>query len=1244
MLQWNALRGLYQMGVRGAAGLLILLLIESSLIGPAQTAQALSVQQDKAVAGVAAPSGAETQALDPGRSIGREISSGRTHSYRITLDAGMRLRVQVEQQGIDVTVALLAPDGKVIAESRSDNGNFGPETVSMIAEGPVEVRLEVRSPEWEAPSGRYEVKIADLRMGTEEDRKRVDAERAFAEGMLLSRQGAAESKRKSLAKYEAALQLYKSLGDRGGEAASLNKIGQVYDSMSELRKSLDAFDQALGLYQALGDRGGAAASLNNVCWGQYQIGERQKALVCFDRALSLSRDAGNRLAESLILRNLGSVYNTRGEKQKALDYFDRALSLNRVVGPRGGEGVILYNIGLVYNLIGEKQKALDHQHQALRIFRDVRSLRGEAEAVNSIGVVYMSLHEYRKARDSFEQSLSLKRVIGDRRSEAFTLGNLGAVYGAMGEYQRSLEHMQQALLINRDAGDRVGETVNLSGLGKLYRLLGEEQKALDFFNQLLIVMREIKHREGEANTLTNIANVYSDLGENQKALDTNTQALAVHREVNNRNGEAISLNNIGLIYGKLGDIRKALEYFDQSLSLRRAMNDLGGQVATLNNIGTARLLLGDREAALEAYAQALPLSQMVGAVESEAKALRGIAQAARDRGDLTEALSKIEAALKIVESLRNRIAEDDMRAVYLGATQSYYEFCIDLLMRLHRLESSKNHDVAAFQMSERSRARALIETLSSSRADIRNGIDPALLESEGVLQKRLESKADSLIRLLSGKHTDEQAAAARREIESLEIEYQRLQSQIRAASPRYAALTRPQPLSLAEIQQQALDDDALLLEYALGEERSYLWAVTRTSITSHELPPRREIEQAAYRVRDLLTARNRVVRFETPDERQARIAQSAAEYPKAAAALSQMLIGPVVEQLEKKRLLVVGDGALQYVPFAALPLQATGRLGDRETKERGGMDGEGESIHRRVAASPRRPVAYKPLIVDHEVVILPSASALAVLRHELAGRKPAPKTVAVLADPVFDPRDERFKASVFSHGTGRPEVAQSRTASALLESDLSRSARDLDMRDIRGVLCRLPFTRKEAQSILSLAPADQRFAALDFAANQTTATSDELSRYRYVHFATHGLLNPKRPELSGIVLSLFNEQGAAQDGFLRASEVFNLNLPAEMVVLSGCQTALGKDVRGEGLVGLTRGFMYAGAARVLVSLWEVNDHATSELMARLYRGMLGKRRLTPAAALREAQSSLWREKRWSAPYYWAGFTLQGEPR
>jgi CHAT domain-containing protein len=264
------------------------------------------------------------------------------------------------------------------------------------------------------------------------------------------------------------------------------------------------------------------------------------------------------------------------------------------------------------------------------------------------------------------------------------------------------------------------------------------------------------------------------------------------------------------------------------------------------------------------------------------------------------------------------------------------------------------------------------------------------------------------------------------------------------------------------------------------------------------------------------------------------------------------------------------------------------------------------------------------LIVNHEIVHLPSASALAVLRRELAGRKPAAKTVAVLADPVFSADDARVKSGAKTQ-TGQEAPP-----------DLTRS-----INDVRGELRRLLLTRDEADAILSVTPRTDGFGALDFRANRATATGDELSGYRIVHFATHGLLNSEHPELSGVVLSLVDERGQHQDGFLRLHEIFNLRLPAELVVLSACQTALGKEVNGEGLVGLTRGFMYAGAARVVASLWQVDDAATAELMKRFYRRML-KDGMRPAAALREAQIEMWKKKHWQSPFYWSGFTLQGE--
>jgi CHAT domain-containing protein len=193
-----------------------------------------------------------------------------------------------------------------------------------------------------------------------------------------------------------------------------------------------------------------------------------------------------------------------------------------------------------------------------------------------------------------------------------------------------------------------------------------------------------------------------------------------------------------------------------------------------------------------------------------------------------------------------------------------------------------------------------------------------------------------------------------------------------------------------------------------------------------------------------------------------------------------------------------------------------------------------------------------------------------------------------------------------------------------------------------GGLPRLRFTRREADAILAAAPG-AGLRALDFRASRATAASASLRDYRFVHFATHGMLDSLHPELSGLVLSLVDAEGRPQNGYLDLQDVYNLDLPAELVVLSACETALGRAVSGEGLVGLTRGFMYAGAQRVVASLWRVDDVATAELMGRFYRAMLrGGRR--PADALRQAKVDMWKQGEWRSPYYWAAFEMQGEWR
>jgi CHAT domain-containing protein len=480
-----------------------------------------------------------------------------------------------------------------------------------------------------------------------------------------------------------------------------------------------------------------------------------------------------------------------------------------------------------------------------------------------------------------------------------------------------------------------------------------------------------------------------------------------------------------------------------------------------------------------------------------------------------------------------------------------------------------------------------------------------LLKQERDLQQRINAQANRQRQILAGRHTPEQAGQAEEELNALLRQYRELQAEIRATSPRYAALTQPQPLGLAEIQRDVLDDRTVLLEYALGDDQSHVFVVTAASIDHHPLPGRAEIERTARRVYDALIARQAVA-AETPAERRSRIAKADAEYPAASAELSRIVLGPIADRLAGRRLLIVADGALQYVPFAALP-----RPGQPPTP------------------------AAEPLVVKHEIVSLPSASIVAVLRTERAARPVADRSVAVVADPVFDSSDSRLhRAKVATTPSSLPSP---------LPAEVTRSARLAGLADDRGALARLPFSREEADTIVALAPAGRATRAVDFKASRSTLASPDVGRARIVHLATHGLLDAERPELSGIVLSLFDEHGTAQDGFLRLHEIYNLDWSADLVVLSACQTALGREIRGEGLVGLTRGFMYGGAARVMASLWSVNDSMTAQFMKRFYEGLFVGR-LAPAAALRAAQIEMWRRQSSQAPYYWAAFVLQGDWR
>ena len=939
--------------------------------------------------------------------------------------------------------------------------------------------------------------------------------------------------------------------------------------------------------------------------GSYQLKAEMRVATGQDRALNTAEQmiaGGNRLRTP----------PTKELLLQAIAKYEESLNLLELGGDLQMKPIVLNLIGRSYFSLGEFQKALDYHLRALPFARSASDVQTEAATLTNIGDAYRLLTQHEKALEYLSLALTGWQTLQDRRGEVGALNIIARVYFLKGEQYKSIASFDRALYLSRILADQNLEIDTLGGMGLSYYVLGENEKAAELWKQELALLRATGQTGRESSVLGKLGSVSNELGQNQQALDYLNQSVKLARDRGDRLDEAGSLQTIGRVYRSSGEPKKSIEYLEQSLEVLKSADNPPTSVARAHyNLGKAYIDLGEYDKAINYLNEALLVWRSRNDPINIASTIRELARAERGRGNLETALAHSEAALNLIELLRTRAGGPEARAAYLASVQNYFELKIDVLTRLHLKDPSGGYDAAALQTCERARARALLETLAGAGVDIRRGVAPELLKQERTLTDELSVKASERARLAGMKSVEASLAEVTRDLAELSTRYVKLEEQIRAASPRYVEMLEPHPLSLAEIREQVVDGQTVLLEYYLGEERSYLWAVTSTSIESFELPKRALVESAARSVYESLVARNRRVKFETADERRGRIAKADAEYSAVARELSQMVLAPVASQLANKRLLIVGDGALQYVPFAALPAPGSS--------------------------------SFEPLAVSNEIVSLPSASTLAVLRREVAKHGSAPKTIAVIADPVFSDDDPRLSSILVRSKTSNTTPAARRAATSSRD-EIKRSASDTGWDGEAPNLARLPFTRKEADTIVSLVPRASRKEELDFAANLSNATSADLAEYRMIHFATHGFLNSRHPELSGIVLSLVDEKGQDQNGFLRAHEIYGLKLRAELVVLSGCRTGLGKDIRGEGVIGLTRAFMHAGAARVLVSLWDVGDEATAELITRFYRNLLSGEKRSPAAALRAAQTSMAQDKRWSAPYFWAGFSLQGEPR
>jgi CHAT domain-containing protein/tetratricopeptide (TPR) repeat protein len=881
---------------------------------------------------------------------------------------------------------------------------------------------------------------------------------------------------------------------------------------------------------------------------------RLSAAERYGRAADIFHALGNRAMEAKAIDKTGQVYNRLGETRPALEAYRRVLVLYRELGNRGSEASTLNNVALEQINQGAYAEAIEPLVESAEIFREIGDHWTERSPINNLGMAYYFLGETDNSEREYRRALELGRANYDESGEAYATMGLAGIASERGRLQDTLNYFARAIELYRRLGNRQLEALALSNIGVTHLKFGDAESALDYLQRAQELRKLAPNRLNEAATLGNIGSAYRLLGEPRKALEFVNTQVRMLRELGSRGQEADALGNLGWIQGGLGDVESATASYAASRNLARESGNRGAEVFALAGLSRIRLKQAAPAEAVALASEAVSLAHQGTLRIAERAALMALGEAELSSNALEAAREHTNRAIEIAESIRLSVAGPDQRTSYIGQYHDAYGQLIDVLMRLHHEQPSGGFVQQAFEVSERARARTLIDLLGESRSNIREGVDAALVSREESLRAALAIRR--------GESDDR--------VQSLLIEYRNLQNEIRARSPRYASLVEPQSSGLDVLQHDLLDEDTVLVEYALGEQRSYVWVIGPGSVTSHELSPRRQIEALARGAHEALSQPDSPAVQET------------------LRALSRAVIEPIASRIAGKRLAVVTEGALQYVPFAALP------------------DGEG-----------------RPLIRSHEIVSLPSASTLQALRRDAAGRPRATQALFVVGDPVFDRRDSRV-------GGGGPQKA------AVAGTAMTRSARESG-----ADLERLWFTRQEANSIAALAGRDGVQKLLDFDATLERVTAAGLSSFRVVHFATHGLLNNKHPELSGLVFSLVDSRGRPRDGFLPVYEVYNLRLNADLVVLSACQTALGEDIRGEGLVGLTRAFMYAGTPRVVASLWRVPDSATAALMERFYRGMLS-RHLPPAEALRTAQESVRREPRWAAPYYWAGFTLVGE--
>ena len=1083
--------------------------------------------------------------LTPGAVQTFAIQADQPLIFQFDSEPGRSYLLEVDQGGLDLQISVIPRSG----EPRNYNSPLfrdERELVLIEPDAQCSCRIELVSREHTAAVGKPTVSISDITPASDAERDRYEILRLMSLASRASPGNGEKSGPTAVERYEHAAALARSNNESRLLAQSLYSQATLiywesgnYDLAEQLAaESVEAYTTAGQPLLAANSnqlRGAIVIEQMSMVKKSESTGLAPEAQVLFEKSIALFQDA---LA---VQKKLGAEY-------------DAARTTNLI-------GIAYFNIGELDKAAAFYREAADYFHQAEEWGEAFIPSANLATLDHNRGNLIRAIDYYQSAIASWPPGKF-------ESSKAGNYDNLAASQKALGRLDDALQSYSEALTIHRLETDLIHEGNSVTGLGTTYLDIGELELALEYLQTALEIRRKTNDGNGMVSVLNAIGNIHRRNGDTDAALEAHREAAQFATAPANR---ATTRQLIARDLLAAGDPAGALEALEGTEELALSLARRSLLADTRNIAGEAMLQGGNPAEALESFNSAAELYGVLGLDSEQAGATFGAARASRALGQDGKARDLGWLAIQRIERLRSQLISPGLRAFFLATRQQYYAFMVDHLMAMHA-EVENNGDTylrEALEVSERSRARALVDLVNEASVDISS---PAASASEDeILQKMAEARY-RLDRLLEAPDQGSQELAVlalRQELAELEHELNLLQIEIRKGHPAYAQLTHPTILNSHEIQGQ-LDKDSALLHFSLGEPRSYLWLLTSDSIIGRQLAGREKIEGVARQLHSLLA-------------RPANSEKTRADLEASTSELSAQLLrlaGP----LPGKRLIIVADGVLQYVPFSIL----------------------------------YEPGSENPLVNSHEIVHLPSTSVLAAQRLVKKGVQAGNRKIAIFADPVFEPGDRRL--------AGRPPNGDD-------------AVNDTDPNGLE----RLPATAREAEAIAGLVEPEQKLLATGFEASRSNVLEASLGDFQVVHFATHGLIDSRYPALSSLAFSRFNELGVPQENLLRLHDLYNLELNAQLVTLSACSTALGREISGEGLNGLTQGLMHSGSKSVLASLWQVPDRATAELMKLFYRNLLEKEQ-KPAAALRNAQLDLSSRKRWQGPYFWSAFVLQGDWR